>query len=106
MARYFDAKRILFNGCGSRPPRAAVINVDDEFGRALANTRANINELVLLYGIQNCDFRATNVDLKPDATTFDLKTAAGTTKIATPSISGSNASKLPAPPAERSRCGW
>ncbi len=105
MERYFDAKSILFNGCGSRPPRAAVINVDDEFGRALANTRANINELVLLYGIQNCDFRATNVDLKPDATTFDLKTPAGTTKIATSLIGGINVYNILAAAAATYACG-
>src|SRR5215467_726986 len=28
MATYFDAKSVLFLGCGSRPPRAAVINAD------------------------------------------------------------------------------
>jgi UDP-N-acetylmuramoyl-L-alanyl-D-glutamate--2,6-diaminopimelate ligase len=105
MERYFDAKSILFNGCGSRPPRAAVINVDDEFGRALANTRANINELVLLYGIQNGDFRATNVDLKPDATTFDLTTPAGTTKIATSLIGGINVYNILAAAAATYACG-
>src|SRR5260370_15139201 len=105
MERYFDAKSILFNGCGSRPPRAAVINVDDEFGRALANTRANINELVLLYGIQNGDFRATNVDLKPDATTFDLTTPAGATKIATSLIGGINVYNILAAAAATYACG-
>ena len=90
MERYFDAKTILFNGCGSRPARAAVINADDEYGRALANTRANVNELVLLYGLQDGDFRAAKVDLKPDGTTFEMVTPVGSTRIATALIGGIN----------------
>ena len=35
MEEYFRAKRVLFEGCGTEPPRAAVINIDDEYGRKL-----------------------------------------------------------------------
>src|SRR5262249_57396410 len=51
MSSYFDAKSVLFNGCGTNPPRTAVINCDDEYGAKLAKTRASINERVILYGI-------------------------------------------------------
>src|SRR6202020_1516964 len=32
MEEYFAAKRVLFEGCGTEPPRCAVINGDDEYG--------------------------------------------------------------------------
>jgi UDP-N-acetylmuramoyl-L-alanyl-D-glutamate--2,6-diaminopimelate ligase len=89
MDSYFEAKRILFLGCGTRPPRAAVINADDEYGQSLAQPKAT-GEQVILYGIQNGDFRATNIDLKLDGTTFDLITPGGTMKIETALIGGVN----------------
>jgi UDP-N-acetylmuramoyl-L-alanyl-D-glutamate--2,6-diaminopimelate ligase len=36
MEEYFDAKRILFEGCGTEPPRVSVINADDEHGVKLS----------------------------------------------------------------------
>jgi UDP-N-acetylmuramoyl-L-alanyl-D-glutamate--2,6-diaminopimelate ligase len=90
MAAYFDAKNVLFNGCGTKPPRVAVINTDDEYGQTLAQTRAGLHESVLLYGIQEGDFRATNVDLKPDGSFFDLVTPGGTVKVETALIGGIN----------------
>src|SRR5512143_221390 len=35
MDAYFASKRILFEGCGTDPPRVAVSNMDDEYGRKL-----------------------------------------------------------------------
>src|SRR5712691_3503580 len=35
MEEYFRAKQVLFEGCGTAPPRAAVVNIDDEHGRQL-----------------------------------------------------------------------
>src|SRR5262249_28339991 len=35
MEEYFRAKQVLFEGCGTAPPRVAVINIDDEYGREL-----------------------------------------------------------------------
>src|SRR5271167_924322 len=36
MEDYFAAKQVLFEGCGTEPPRAAVINIEDEYGKRLA----------------------------------------------------------------------
>src|SRR6202047_2761269 len=36
MDEYFASKRVLFAGCGTDAPRAAVLNVDDEYGVKLA----------------------------------------------------------------------
>ena len=35
MESYFESKTILFEGLGVEPPRAVVINIDDEYGRRL-----------------------------------------------------------------------
>ncbi len=90
MAAYFDAKRVLFDGCGSRPPRTAVINADDEYGATLAKTRANANQKVILYGIHGGDFRAVNVEIKPDGSAFDLVTPQGGVKVQTGLIGAIN----------------
>src|SRR3979411_2521725 len=36
MDEYFAAKRVLFEGCGTEAPRAAVTDLDDEYGTQLA----------------------------------------------------------------------
>ncbi|HEY1938708.1 MAG TPA: UDP-N-acetylmuramoyl-L-alanyl-D-glutamate--2,6-diaminopimelate ligase [Candidatus Angelobacter sp.] len=105
MDSYFEAKSILFLGCGSRPPRAAVINADDEYGRNLAQTKATSSEQIILYGIQNGDFRATNIDLKPDGTIFDLATSGGITKFESALIGGINVYNILAAAAATFACG-
>src|SRR5438270_243940 len=76
--------------CESRPPRMAVINADDDYGRSLAQTRKGSGEEVTLYGIQNGDFRAAHIDLKQDGTAFELVTPTGSAKIETALIGGVN----------------
>jgi len=105
MPSYFDAKRVLFDGCGTRPPRTAVINVDDEYGAKLATTRANTNERVILYGIHSGHFRAKNVELKPDGSTFDLVSAQGSLKVETALIGGINVYNILAAAAATMACG-
>jgi UDP-N-acetylmuramoyl-L-alanyl-D-glutamate--2,6-diaminopimelate ligase len=90
MASYFDAKSVLFNGCGTRPPRFAVINADDAYGKSLAQTMAGAGEKVITYGIQNGDFCAGGVDLKPDGTIFELVTPQGSVNIRTALIGAIN----------------
>ena len=48
MESYFEAKKLLFDGSGGPPPRYAVINRDDEWGRKLLT--GNATE-VLWYGL-------------------------------------------------------
>jgi len=81
MESYFAAKRMLFSGAGARPPRVAVINGDDEYGSALLSVSRNTSEQLISYGISRGEIQAANIDLQPQGTTFDLVTAAGTTKI-------------------------
>jgi UDP-N-acetylmuramoyl-L-alanyl-D-glutamate--2,6-diaminopimelate ligase len=90
MSAYFDAKSILFTGCGTAAPKVAVINVDDEYGRTLAGANTGRSEKLITYGIQGGDFCANDVDLKPDGTTFELITPLGSVKIRTALIGGIN----------------
>ena len=105
MDSYFEAKSILFLGCGARPPRASVINADDEYGQSLAQSRKTLSQLVILYGIQNGDFRATNIDLQQDGTKFDLATASGSVRIETSLIGGVNVYNILAAAAATFACG-
>jgi UDP-N-acetylmuramoyl-L-alanyl-D-glutamate--2,6-diaminopimelate ligase len=105
MESYFAAKSILFRGCGVRPPHFAVINADDEYGRALAQARRGLTEQLVLYGIQAGDFRATAVDLRPDGTSFELLTPERSTRIQTSLIGSINVYNLLAAAAATYACG-
>src|SRR5580704_12454929 len=74
MDEYFAAKRVLFEGCGTDPPRAAVTNLDDEYGAKLAGFSRKRSAVVLTYGWDRGDFRAENVDITPRGTRFNLTT--------------------------------
>jgi UDP-N-acetylmuramoyl-L-alanyl-D-glutamate--2,6-diaminopimelate ligase len=74
MDEYFAAKRALFEGCGTDPPRAAVTNLDDDAGKKLADFSRRRGSVVLTYGWQRGDFRAEKVDISPRGTRFDVVT--------------------------------
>ncbi len=74
MDEYFAAKRVLFEGCGTDPPRAAVTNLDDEYGAKLAEFSRKRSAVVLTYGWERGDFHAQNVDISPRGTRFDMVT--------------------------------
>ena len=74
MDEYFAAKRILFEGCGTDAPRAAVTNLDDEYGAKLADFSRKRSSLVLTYGWERGDFHADKADIAPRGTRFDLVT--------------------------------
>jgi UDP-N-acetylmuramoyl-L-alanyl-D-glutamate--2,6-diaminopimelate ligase len=86
MESYFAAKRMLFEGSGARPPRAAVINADDEYGSALLSVSRNASEELISYGIRRGEFQAANIDLQPQSTAFDLLTPQGKIKIRSPLV--------------------
>ncbi len=105
MDSYFEAKSILFLGCGTRPPCACVINADDEYGQRLGQSRRTLSQQVILYGIQNGDFRATNINLQQDGTKFDLVTPSGSVRIETALIGGINVYNILAAAAATFACG-
>src|SRR5208282_5480758 len=74
MDEYFAAKRVLFEGCGTDAPRAAVTNLDDEYGAKLAGFSRKRSAVVLTYGWEHGDFHAENVDINLRGTRFDMAT--------------------------------
>lgn len=74
MDEYFAAKRVLFEGCGTDPPRVAVTNLDDEYGAKLAGFSRKQGSIVLTYAWDRGDFHAQKVDITPRGTRFDLVT--------------------------------
>lgn len=74
MDEYFDAKRVLFEGCGTEPPRAVVTNLDDEYGIKLAKFSGKRSNLVLTYGLNRGDFHAEKAEITSRGTRFDMIT--------------------------------
>jgi UDP-N-acetylmuramoyl-L-alanyl-D-glutamate--2,6-diaminopimelate ligase len=74
MEDYFGAKRVLFAGCGTDPPRAVITNVDDDSGAKLAEFSRKRSSVVLKYGWDRGDLHAEKVDIRTRGTRFDLVT--------------------------------
>jgi len=71
MQKYSAAKQLLFEGVGSPPPRLAVINTDDEFGRKLTEPARARGSKVTTYGLQSpAELRAESVQLTPQGHAF------------------------------------
>ncbi len=86
MEEYFAAKRILFEGCGTDPPRVAVLNAEDEHGQKLAKISKKLGSEVLTYGLRSGDLHAEKVDMTSRGTRFDLITPEETVPIFSPLI--------------------
>ena len=74
MEDYFAAKRILFAGCGTKGPRVAVLNADDESGLQLVKFSRSRSAEVFSYGLAKADFHATKLDVSAQGTRFNLIT--------------------------------
>jgi UDP-N-acetylmuramoyl-L-alanyl-D-glutamate--2,6-diaminopimelate ligase len=85
MDEYFAAKEVLFLGCGTDPPRAAVLNADDAYGQRLAKL-ARKHSAVLTYGWSQGDFHAERVEITSRGSRFDLATPTGSVPLFSPLI--------------------
>jgi UDP-N-acetylmuramoyl-L-alanyl-D-glutamate--2,6-diaminopimelate ligase len=77
MDKYFAAKRVLFEGCGTDAPRAVVTNIDDESGAKLVEFSRKRSSVVLKYGWDRGDVHAQKVEITTRGTRFDLVTPEG-----------------------------
>jgi len=93
MENYFAEKTILFEGCGAEPPRAAVINVDDEYGRRLVKRCRKQTEL-LKYGIDSGDFRAKDLSIEHAGVRFQIAMPHGEIPIWSPLLGRVNVYNL------------
>ena len=90
MENYFGAKQVLFEGCGTEPPRAAVLNTDDEYGRQLLNLAKKKISAVFPYGLTVGDFHAESLEITPRGTRFEMITPTGKLAIWSPLIGNVN----------------
>jgi UDP-N-acetylmuramoyl-L-alanyl-D-glutamate--2,6-diaminopimelate ligase len=86
MEEYFHAKRVLFEGCGTDPPRAVVTNLDDEYGAQLAGFSRKRSRTVLTYGWDRGDFHAEKAEITPRGTRVDMVTPSEKLAIFSPLI--------------------
>jgi UDP-N-acetylmuramoyl-L-alanyl-D-glutamate--2,6-diaminopimelate ligase len=86
MEDYFRSKLVLFEGCGTEAPRAAVLNRDDEYGQKLVKVSKQRSSETLTYGLTMGDFRAEKVEITPRGTRFDLVTPEGSIPLFSPLI--------------------
>jgi UDP-N-acetylmuramoyl-L-alanyl-D-glutamate--2,6-diaminopimelate ligase len=86
MEEYLAAKQVLFEGCGTDPPRVAVFNADDEYGQKLTKVSRKRGSEVLTYGLTSGDLRADKVDITPRGTRFDLATPEEVVHVFSPLI--------------------
>ena len=90
MEEYFRAKQVLFEGCGTDPPRAAVLNIDDEYGRQLLKLAKKKSSECFSYGLAAGDFHAEIVQITARGTAFRWSTPAGKLAIWSPLIGNVN----------------
>jgi len=90
MENYFLAKQALFDGCGTDPPRAAVLNLDDEYGRQLWKVCKRKSAVALSYGLTSGDFHAESVEITPRGTRFQMVTPGGKIAMWSPLIGNVN----------------
>ena len=83
MEDYFASKALLFQGSGTEPPRVAVINVEDDYGKRLIELCKKRSE-VITFGMASGDFHAKDLRVEGSGTRFTLITPAGEHAIWTP----------------------
>src|SRR5271165_1791698 len=83
MEDYFSSKAVLFQGSGAEPPRVAVINVEDEYGKRLIHL-CKKHSNVITYGLNSGDFHANAVTVQAGGTRFNLVTPSGEHAVWTP----------------------
>ncbi len=82
MEAYFDAKQRLFTGAGGPPPRVAVINEDDEWGRKLRTLPGTER---LTYGLRSgAALRAAEISVGFDGVKFTIEHPGGRQRIESP----------------------
>lgn len=88
MENYFAAKKKLFDGGLGEKPASSIINVDDEWGKKLANDlRSNGQTVVTFSQTGAADLTAENVEVSMiKGTSYLLKTPRGERQITSPLV--------------------
>ncbi len=88
MENYFDAKKKLFDGRLGEAPGSSVVNIDDEWGRKLANeVMQNGQRVITTSQQQAADLVAKNIDVSlVYGTSFELDTPQGNRRVVSPLV--------------------
>jgi UDP-N-acetylmuramoyl-L-alanyl-D-glutamate--2,6-diaminopimelate ligase len=88
MEAYFDAKKKLFDGRLGEAPSSSVINIDDEWGRKLAeDLRSRGQRIVTTSQKSTADLNAEKVEVSLQrGTSFRLNTPIGSREISSPLV--------------------
>ena len=82
MERYFEAKRLLFDGSRYPAPRVAILNAGDPHSEELARSAASAGAAVVTYGlVGSADWRAEGLRLTPAGAEFDLISPHGHARV-------------------------
>ncbi len=94
MEAYYAAKRGLFTGLAGRPPKVAVVNIDDPYGRRLlTELPEEMSRVTFGFGAE-AQVRAARAQLFADRTIFDLYWPEGRTTLVSPLLGRFNVSNL------------
>src|ERR1039457_3821782 len=74
MVSYFRAKACLFRGCGTEPPRVAIINRDDSWSEQVVKLAHKHCDKVFTYGLASGDFHAEKLEMTSTGTRFEMVT--------------------------------
>ena len=81
MEKYYQAKRLLFDGTVYPAPRVAVINVHDERAKQIAAAARRAGAEIRLYGIGQGEWRTSTYALTPGGAVLQFETPAGTAQV-------------------------
>ncbi len=93
MASYFASKTRLFSGLGVEPPRVALINIEDDYGKQLMKLCTGRQE-ILTYGIEQGDFHAKDLEIGSSGSRFTLVTPDGELPLFSPLLGRVNVYNL------------
>ena len=95
MERYFEAKKLLFNGTLYPAPRVAVLHEHDPHSPALRQAAEQAGAEVVTFGIgEQSDWRAEDLRLTPSGAEFTLIAPDGSAKVRSGLAGGVNALNL------------
>ena len=94
MESYFQAKAGLFRGCGTEPPRVAIINRDDSWGEQFLKVAKKHCEKVFTYGLTEGDFHADQLQMTAAGTRLEMVTPERRVEIFSPLIGKVNVYNL------------
>jgi UDP-N-acetylmuramoyl-L-alanyl-D-glutamate--2,6-diaminopimelate ligase len=88
MEAYFAAKRRLFDGSLGEPPRACVVNIDDEYGARLYEEVRTAGLRTLRYSLREveAEVSARGVEFSMGGTRLTLRTPEGEREVLSPLV--------------------